>query len=53
MRGQLEDTLAGRHRGADTEEGGRGLWLAQQLADLVQIRRSPAGMTVRVHAWLS
>ena len=39
--------------GADTDEGGRGLWLAHQLADLVQIRRSPAGMTVRVHAWLS
>ncbi len=51
--GTLEDPLAGRRRGADTEEGGRGLWLAHQLADLVQIRRSPAGMTVRVHAWLS
>jgi anti-sigma regulatory factor (Ser/Thr protein kinase) len=51
--GQLGDALAGRHRGGDTDEGGRGLWLAHQLADLVQIRRSPAGMTVRVHAWLS
>ncbi len=51
--GTLEDALAGRRRGADTEEGGRGLWLAHQLADLVQIRRSAAGLTVRVHAWLS
>ncbi len=51
--GQLEDALAGRWRTADTDEGGRGLWLAQQMADLVQIRRSPEGTTVRVHAWLS
>ena len=51
--GQLGDALAGRRRGEDTDEDGRGLWLAHQLADLVQIRRSPAGMTVRVHAWLS
>lgn len=51
--GQLEDALAGRWRTAETEVGGRGLWLAQQMADLVQIRRSPAGTTVRVHAWLS
>ncbi len=51
--GRIEDALAGRQRGADTEEGGRGLWLAQQMADLVQIRRSAKGTTVRVHAWLS
>ena len=51
--GQLDDALAGRRRGAGTDEGGRGLWLAQQLADLVQIRRSPEGTTVRIHAWLS
>jgi anti-sigma regulatory factor (Ser/Thr protein kinase) len=51
--GQLEDALAGRRRCAEMDEGGRGLWLAQQLADLVQIRRSPEGTTVRVHAWLS
>ncbi|HEX4019486.1 MAG TPA: sensor histidine kinase [Frankiaceae bacterium] len=51
--GQLEDALAGRWRSPDTDEGGRGLWLAQQMADLVQIRRSPQGTTVRIHAWLS
>lgn len=51
--GHLENALAGRQLGDETEEGGRGLWLAQQLADLVQIRRSPAGMTVRVHTWLN
>jgi anti-sigma regulatory factor (Ser/Thr protein kinase) len=51
--GQLEDALAGRWRTAETDEGGRGLWLAQQMADLVQIRRSAQGTTVRVHAWLS
>jgi anti-sigma regulatory factor (Ser/Thr protein kinase) len=29
--------------------GGRGLWLANQLCDLVQIRSTPAGTTVRLH----
>jgi anti-sigma regulatory factor (Ser/Thr protein kinase) len=33
--------------------GGRGLWLANQLCDLVQIRCSPAGATVRLRMRLS
>jgi anti-sigma regulatory factor (Ser/Thr protein kinase) len=33
--------------------GGRGLWLVNQVCDLVQIRASPAGTTVRVHVWPS
>ena len=28
---------------------GRGLWLANQLCNLVQIRSSPEGTTVRLH----
>jgi anti-sigma regulatory factor (Ser/Thr protein kinase) len=31
------------------QEGGRGLWLANQLCDLVQIRSSAAGTTIRLH----
>ena len=31
---------------------GRGLWLANQLADLIQIRSAPEGTTIRLHAWL-
>ncbi|HYJ77750.1 MAG TPA: sensor histidine kinase, partial [Actinomycetes bacterium] len=32
--------------------GGRGLWLANQLCNLVQIRSGAAGTTVRLHARL-
>jgi hypothetical protein len=30
-------------------ESGRGLWLVNQLCDLVQIRSGPSGTTIRVH----
>ena len=30
--------------------GGRGVWLANQLCDLVQIRSGAAGTVVRLHA---
>jgi anti-sigma regulatory factor (Ser/Thr protein kinase) len=47
--GFIEDPLVGRVRPHDEAEGGRGVWLANQLCDLVQVRSSPAGTTVRVH----
>ena len=31
------------------QPGGYGLWLANQLCDLVQIRSLPAGTAVRLH----
>ena len=34
------------------QEGGRGLFLVHQLCDLVQLRSSPEGTTVRVVTWL-
>ena len=37
-RGRIEDPLAGRVEPAAGAEGGRGLWMANQLCDLVQIR---------------
>jgi anti-sigma regulatory factor (Ser/Thr protein kinase) len=49
--GHLEDRLVGRRRPGRTQFGGRGLWLVNQLSDLVQIRSSPSGTTVRVHLW--
>lgn len=49
-RGHVTDPLAGRRTPSLTEEGGRGLWLANQLSDLVQLRSGPAGTVVRVHA---
>lgn len=48
-RGLIEEPLVGRLRPDISQEGGRGLWLANQLCDLVQIRSGPAGTTVRLH----
>ncbi|MGN6216687.1 MAG: anti-sigma factor RsbA family regulatory protein [Solirubrobacterales bacterium] len=48
-RGRIEEPLVGRMRPHIPQEGGRGLWLANQLCDLVQIRSGAAGTTVRLH----
>ena len=48
-RGRIVDPLVGRRRPTLDNRDGRGLWLVQQLCDLVQIRSGPAGTTVRVH----
>ncbi len=48
-RGRIEEPLVGRLRPEISQEGGRGLWLANQLCDLVQIRSGDAGTTVRLH----
>jgi anti-sigma regulatory factor (Ser/Thr protein kinase) len=47
--GRIEEQLVGRLRPGVTQEGGRGLWLANQLCDLVQIRSGEAGTVVRLH----
>ena len=49
-RGRIEEPLAGRLHPATDQRGGRGLWLANQLCDLVQIRSGALGTTVRVQA---
>jgi len=49
-RGRFEEPLAGRLHPATNQRGGRGLWLANQLCDLVQIRSGALGTTVRVQA---
>jgi len=48
-RGLIEEPLVGRIQPDVHQEGGRGLWLANQLCDLVQIRSGEAGTTVRLH----
>lgn len=48
-RGRIEGPLVGRLRPGLTQEGGRGLWLANQLCDLVQIRSGEWGTVVRLH----
>lgn len=47
--GRLDDPLVGRRRPAHDDERGRGLWMVQRLAQLVQIRSGPGGTTVRVY----
>lgn len=51
--GRIEEPLAGQLRPSITQEGGRGLWLANQLCDLVQIRSGPSGTIVRMQAVLA
>jgi len=51
-RGHITDPLAGRRVPSLSTEGGRGLWLANQLCDLVQIRSAASGTAVRLVSWL-
>jgi anti-sigma regulatory factor (Ser/Thr protein kinase) len=48
-RGRIEDPLVGRTQPDISQEGGRGLWLANCLCDLVQIRSGEGSTTVRLH----
>ena len=47
--GRIEDPLAGRRRPPSDSRGGRGLWLANQLCELVQVRAFTSGGVVRLH----
>jgi anti-sigma regulatory factor (Ser/Thr protein kinase) len=47
--GRIDAPLVGRERPAAGRTDGRGLWLANQLCDLVQIRCFPTGSVVRLH----
>ncbi|MFJ6723150.1 MULTISPECIES: sensor histidine kinase [unclassified Streptomyces] len=48
--GHIVDVMAGRRRPTPDQIGGRGLWLAHQLCDLVEIRSTAErGTTVRLH----
>jgi anti-sigma regulatory factor (Ser/Thr protein kinase) len=46
--GRIEDPLVGRRRPTGTQLDDRGLWLVNQLCDLVQIRSNRAGTIVRI-----
>lgn len=50
--GRLTDPLTGRFTPTLEQEGGRGLFLVHQLCDLVQVRSSEQGTTVRIFTWL-
>lgn len=47
--GRIDDPLVGRMRPTPEQASGRGLWIANQLCDLVQIRSGDGGTTVRLH----
>jgi len=47
--GGLQDPLSDRRLPGEDASGGRGLWLANQLCDLVQVRSGVDGTTVRLH----
>ncbi len=46
--GQITDPMAGRVRHGPDDRG-HGLWLVNQMCDLVELRSGEAGTTVRVH----
>jgi len=46
--GEITDPLAGRVRQGPGDRG-QGLWLVNQVCDLVELRTGPAGTTVRMH----
>jgi len=49
--GQLTDPLTGRLMPSLEQEGGRGVFLVNQLCDLVQLRSSDQGTTIRITTW--
>ena len=50
--GRIPDPLVGRDLALDITESGRGVWIVNQLCDLVQVRSLATGAVVRVHSWL-
>jgi anti-sigma regulatory factor (Ser/Thr protein kinase) len=47
--GRLADPLVGRERPGFEQVSGRGVWLAHELCDLVQVRSFETGTVVRLH----
>jgi anti-sigma regulatory factor (Ser/Thr protein kinase) len=47
--GRITDLMVGRVRPNFTDENGFGLWLTNQICDLVQVRSSAEGSIVRLH----
>jgi anti-sigma regulatory factor (Ser/Thr protein kinase) len=50
--GSIADPLVGRENPSVDRLGGRGLWMANQLCDLVQVRSGASGTVVRLHVHL-
>jgi anti-sigma regulatory factor (Ser/Thr protein kinase) len=50
--GHIDDPLVDRRRPAPEAQGGYGLWLTNQLCELVQLRTSPQSSVLRLHVHL-
>ena len=50
--GLIADPLVGHGYPDVLPESGRGIWMANRLCDLVQVRSGRDGTQVRLHAWL-
>ncbi len=48
-RSEIDDVMAGRRRPAADALQGRGLWLINQVCDLVELRSGASGTTLRMH----
>ena len=51
--GEMSDPLLGRVQPGNEAVCGRGMWIVNQLCDLVQIRSSHAGSQIRMHKHLA
>jgi anti-sigma regulatory factor (Ser/Thr protein kinase) len=51
--GRIGDPLVGRGLPEDPAGNGRGLWIVNQLCDLVRIRSHDSGCAVRVHVGIA
>ena len=49
----IVDPLAGRRRPDPGAASGRGLWLINQVCDLVELRSGPAGASLRMHVMVA
>ncbi len=50
--GVILDPLVGRELALEASECGRGVWIANQICDLVQVRSAADGTVVRLFTWL-
>jgi anti-sigma regulatory factor (Ser/Thr protein kinase) len=51
--GHITDPLAGRHAPTPSVDGGLGLWIVNQLCDLVEVRTATGGTTIRLRMSLA
>jgi anti-sigma regulatory factor (Ser/Thr protein kinase) len=50
--GHIVDPLVGRKLPDTLQENGRGVWMANQLCDFVQVRSGETGTQIRLRSWL-